>query len=166
MSEPSLTSEDLSVYVDKHPFKSEAYLQKMGANGAPVPTRRNKPLKQILNQEREAYYQKRGMVDPTKKRGDSTPKRRKTEQDADGEVPAPREEVPLRDVPTYTSVQAPPSLLPPKRYCDLTGLMAPYTDPKTRLRYHSAEVYQIIKGFAPGADNAYLALRGDASQLL
>ena len=87
MSEPSLTSEDLSVYVDKHPFKSEAYLQKMGANGAPVPTRRNKPLKQILNQEREAYYQKRGMVDPTKKRGDSTPKRRKTEQDADGDVP-------------------------------------------------------------------------------
>ena len=77
---------------------------------------------------------------------------------------------------TDTSVQAPPSLLPPKRYCDLTGLMvrrhsltdsqAPYTDPKTRLRYHSAEVYQIIKGFAPGADNAYLALRGDASQLL
>ena len=102
MSEPGLTSEDLSVYVDKHPFKSEAYLQKMGANGAPVPSRRNKPLKQILNQEREAYYQKRGMVDPTKKRGDSTPKRRKTEQDADGEVPAPREEVPLRDVPTCT----------------------------------------------------------------
>ena len=102
MSEPGLTSEDLSVYVEKHPFKSEAYLQKMGANGAPVPSRRNKPLKQILNQEREAYYQKRGMVDPTKKRGDSTPKRRKTEQDADGEVPAPREEVPLRDVPTCT----------------------------------------------------------------
>ena len=102
MSEPGLTSEDLSVYVDKHPFKSEAYLQKMGANGAPVPSRRNKPLKQILNQEREAYYQKRGMVDPTKKRGDSTPKRRKTEQEADGEVPAPREEVPLRDVPTCT----------------------------------------------------------------
>ena len=102
MSEPGLTSEDLSVYVDKHPFKSEAYLQKMGANGAPVPSRRNKPLKQILNQEREAYYQKRGMVDPTKKRGDSTPKRRKTEQEADSEVPAPREEVPLRDVPTCT----------------------------------------------------------------
>ena len=86
MSEPGLTSEDLSVYVDKHPFKSEAYLQKMGANGAPVPSRRNKPLKQILNQ--------------TKKRGDSTPKRRKTEQEADSEVPAPREEGPLRDVPT------------------------------------------------------------------
>ena len=102
MSEPGLTSEDLSVYVEKHPFKSEAYLQKMGANGAPVPSRRNKPLKQILNQEREAYYQKRGMVDPTKKRGDSTPKRRKTEQEADSEVPAPREEVPLRDVPTCT----------------------------------------------------------------
>ena len=102
MSEPSLTSEDLSVYIDKHPFKSEAYLQKMGANGAPVPTRRNKPLKQILNQEREAYYQKRGMIDPTKKRGDSTPKRRKMEQEAEGEVPAPREEAMMRDVPTCT----------------------------------------------------------------
>ena len=56
-----------------------------------------------------------------------------------------------------------------------------YTDPKTRLRYHNAEVYQIVKSFvcveflsadlhtfqqAPGVDNMYLALRGDASQLL
>lgn len=74
------------------------------------------------------------------------------------------------------NVQAPPSLLPSKKYCDITGLIvranilltlqAPYTDPKTRLRYHSAEVYDIIKGFVPGVDNTYLALRGDASQLL
>ena len=53
-----------------------------------------------------------------------------------------------------TSVEAPPSLLPAKRYCDITGLQvrgtltqAPYTDPKTRLRYHSAEIYDIVKGF-------------------
>ena len=45
-----------------------------------------------------------------------------------------------------------------------------YTDPKTRLRYHNAEVYQIVKSFvcvevpfadlhtfqqAPGVDNMY-----------
>lgn len=38
----------------------------------------------------------------------------------------------------------PPSLLPPKKYCDITGLEAPYTDPKTTLRYHSKEIYGII----------------------
>jgi INO80 complex subunit C len=36
------------------------------------------------------------------------------------------------DVPTYTAIEAPPSLLPAKKYCDLTGLEAKYTDPKTR----------------------------------
>lgn len=108
MSDPGLTPENLSVYVDKHPFKSDAYLRRMGANGAPVPTRRNKPLKQILNQEREAYYQKRGMIDPAKKRGDSTPKRRKTEQETEDEVPVPREGAPLRDVPTCTYVHHSP----------------------------------------------------------
>lgn len=34
------------------------------------------------------------------------------------------------------------------------------------MRYHSAEIYEIIKGFAPGVDNSYLALRGNASQLM
>lgn len=35
---------------------------------------------------------------------------------------------------------APPSLKPAKRYCDVTGLEAPYTDPKSRLRYHNADI--------------------------
>ena len=34
---------------------------------------------------------------------------------------------------------APPSLKPAKKYCDVTGLEAPYTDPKSRLRYHNAD---------------------------
>ncbi|SJX64716.1 uncharacterized protein SRS1_15533 [Sporisorium reilianum f. sp. reilianum] len=72
---------------------------------------------------------------------------------------------PKRDIPTYYSVEAPPSLRPAKKYCDVTGLIAPYTDPKSGLRYHSVEVYEIIKQFGPGVDNAYLSLRGDGSQI-
>ncbi|GAC93228.1 potential vacuolar protein sorting protein [Pseudozyma hubeiensis SY62] len=72
---------------------------------------------------------------------------------------------PKRDIPTYSSVEAPPSLRPAKKYCDVTGLIAPYTDPKSGLRYHSVEVYEIIKQFGPGVDNAYKSLRGDGSQI-
>jgi hypothetical protein len=45
------------------------------------------------------------------------------------------------DVPTYTGIEAPPSLLPAKKYCDLTGLQAKYTDPKSKLRYYSGHEY-------------------------
>ncbi|KAK0539728.1 chromatin-remodeling complex subunit ies6 [Tilletia horrida] len=69
---------------------------------------------------------------------------------------------PRRDVPSYFSVDAPPSLRPRKHYCDITGLLGPYTDPKTRLRYHNAEIYAVIRRFGPGVDQQYLALRGDA----
>ncbi|ORX72109.1 hypothetical protein DL89DRAFT_291344 [Linderina pennispora] len=63
------------------------------------------------------------------------------------------------EFPTYWSVDAPPSLMPQKKYCDLTGLPAKYTDPKTNFRYCSAEVYQILKTLPPGAEQQYLALR-------
>ncbi|KAJ1940611.1 chromatin-remodeling complex subunit ies6 [Linderina macrospora] len=63
------------------------------------------------------------------------------------------------EFPTYWSVDVPPSLMPQKKYCDLTGLPAKYTDPKTNVRYCSAEVYQVLKTLPPGAEQQYLALR-------
>ncbi|KAJ7737311.1 hypothetical protein B0H16DRAFT_1572066 [Mycena metata] len=48
--------------------------------------------------------------------------------DADREPSIEEEEV-----LTYTSIEAPLSLLPQKHYCDITGLEAPYTDPATKL---------------------------------
>lgn len=65
------------------------------------------------------------------------------------------------DTPTYFSVQAPPSLLPQKHYCDITGLEGKYKSPANSLRFHNVEIYQeVIKNMAPGMDQEYLSLRG------
>ena len=58
------------------------------------------------------------------------------------------------------SIAAPPSMLPPKKYCDLTGLLAPYTDPKTGLRFHSSLQYRAIQGMPPEVLAHHRALRG------
>ncbi|PYH97486.1 hypothetical protein BO71DRAFT_396059 [Aspergillus ellipticus CBS 707.79] len=63
---------------------------------------------------------------------------------------------------TYTNIESAPSLHPSQqtRYCDVTGLPAPYTDPKTRLRYHNKEVFSVIRTLGQGVPESYLELRG------
>ncbi|KUI68708.1 Chromatin-remodeling complex subunit ies6 [Cytospora mali] len=61
---------------------------------------------------------------------------------------------------TYTNIESAPSLAPQKRYCDVTGLSAPYQDPKTRLRYHNKEVFSLIRGLPQGYAEQYLEARG------
>ncbi|KAM0325457.1 hypothetical protein ACHAQA_007444 [Verticillium albo-atrum] len=61
---------------------------------------------------------------------------------------------------TYTNIESAPSLAHTKRYCDITGLPAPYTDPKTRLRYHDKEVFGLIRGLPQGVAEQYLEARG------
>ncbi len=65
-------------------------------------------------------------------------------------------------VATYTNIESAPSLHPASRrhYCDITGLPAPYTDPKTRLRYHNGEVFGVVRSLGQGTTEAYLAARG------
>lgn len=62
---------------------------------------------------------------------------------------------------TYTNIESAPSLHPSQqtRYCDITGLPAPYTDPKTRLRYHDREVFGVIRTLTQGVPESYLELR-------
>ncbi|SCW00747.1 LAFE_0C11078g1_1 [Lachancea fermentati] len=63
---------------------------------------------------------------------------------------------------TYFNVEAPPSIYPAKKYCDITGLKASYKAPGNGLRFHNSEVYSlVIKPMAPGVDQEYLKLRGD-----
>ncbi|KAI9270789.1 YL1 nuclear protein C-terminal domain-containing protein [Phascolomyces articulosus] len=66
------------------------------------------------------------------------------------------------DVPTYQNIECPPSVLPQKKYCDVTGLVAKYTDPKTGLRYHNSEIYQFIRTLSVPNVQAYLASRNAA----
>ncbi|KAI1828673.1 hypothetical protein F4861DRAFT_488736 [Xylaria intraflava] len=61
---------------------------------------------------------------------------------------------------TYTNIESAPSLAHTKRYCDVTGLSAPYLDPKSRLRYHDREVFRFIRTLPQGAPEAYLEARG------
>jgi INO80 complex subunit C len=63
---------------------------------------------------------------------------------------------------TYTNIECAPSLHPSsqRRYCDVTGLPAPYTDPKTRLRYHNKEIFQLIRQLGQSSTEQYLAARG------
>lgn len=61
---------------------------------------------------------------------------------------------------TYTNIESAPSLAPQKKYCDVTGLKGNYQDPKTRLRYHNAEVFGLIRGLPQGYAEQYLEARG------
>ncbi|KAL2262666.1 hypothetical protein VTK26DRAFT_536 [Humicola hyalothermophila] len=61
---------------------------------------------------------------------------------------------------TYTNIESAPSLAPLKHYCDVTGLPAPYMDPKTRLRYHNKEVFAMIRSLPQGVGEQFLEARG------
>lgn len=61
---------------------------------------------------------------------------------------------------TYTNVESAPSLAHAKHYCDVTGLPAPYLDPKTRMRYHNREVFSLIRSLPQGVAEQYLEARG------
>lgn len=63
---------------------------------------------------------------------------------------------------TYTNIESAPSLHPAhqRHYCDITGLPARYTDPKTRLRYHNTEIFGVVRTLPQGGPDQYLAARG------
>lgn len=61
---------------------------------------------------------------------------------------------------TYTNIESAPSLAHSKRYCDVTGLPAPYMDPKTRMRYHNREVFGLIRSLPQTSAEMFLEARG------
>ena len=64
-------------------------------------------------------------------------------------------------VATYSNIESAPSLHPAsqKHYCDITGLPADYTDPKSRLRYVDGEVFEVVRGLPQGVAEQYLEAR-------
>ncbi|PHH92513.1 hypothetical protein CDD83_7010 [Cordyceps sp. RAO-2017] len=61
---------------------------------------------------------------------------------------------------TYTNIESAPSLAHSKHYCDVTGLPAPYLDPKTRMRYHNKEVFGLIRSLPQQSAEQFLEARG------
>lgn len=61
--------------------------------------------------------------------------------------------------PNYCSVDAPPSMKPAKKYSDISGLPANYTDPQTKLRFASTEEFSYIRQLPTDVVTGYLALR-------
>jgi len=63
------------------------------------------------------------------------------------------------DTVLYTHIEAPPSFKPAKKYSDLSGVPAKYTDPQTQLRYSFAEEFETIRTLPSDIVAGYLGLR-------
>eukprot|EP00250_Pteridium_aquilinum_P002703 c12927_g1_i1 orf=74-562(+) len=61
--------------------------------------------------------------------------------------------------PNYINIEAPPSMYPAKKYCDISGFEAPYTDPRTKLHFANTEVFKQIRSLPNEYVQQYLALR-------
>lgn len=59
-----------------------------------------------------------------------------------------------------SNIEVGPSFTPKKKYSDISGLEAPYTDPKTKLRYANSVEYKQITSMPYELVQATLALRG------
>lgn len=68
---------------------------------------------------------------------------------------------PAKDVnaPTYANIEAPPSLLPRQKYSDITGMVAHYADPRSKLHYASKDEYELIRQMTPAQVHQYLEVR-------
>ncbi|CAO1331516.1 unnamed protein product [Diamesa serratosioi] len=74
-----------------------------------------------------------------------------------------KEEQNQENIVTYSSINAPPSFRPAKKYSDISGLLAPYCDPQSKLFYHNVDEYQTVKNLPSDITAGYLALRGSTS---
>ncbi|XP_062841530.1 INO80 complex subunit C [Trichomycterus rosablanca] len=61
--------------------------------------------------------------------------------------------------PNYYNIDTHPSLIPPKKYSDISGLPANYTDPQTKLRFTSSEEFSYIRLLPTDVVSGYLILR-------
>lgn len=64
-----------------------------------------------------------------------------------------------KDSVTYGSIDAPLSFKPGKKYSDISGFHAKYTDPQTKLRYSSSSEFRIIRQLPYDRMQGYLGLR-------
>ncbi|CAD8080392.1 unnamed protein product [Paramecium primaurelia] len=66
----------------------------------------------------------------------------------------------------YLSIEAPPSLKPAKKYCDITGFEAKYKDPITQLSYCDSIVFNYIRNCPKASAETYLNIRVFTQKLI
>ncbi|XP_059481848.1 INO80 complex subunit C [Neocloeon triangulifer] len=59
----------------------------------------------------------------------------------------------------YSAIEAPPSFKPAKKYSDILGFLAKYTDPQTKLRYSTSAEFSTIRSLPNDIVTGYLTLR-------
>ncbi|KIO24726.1 hypothetical protein M407DRAFT_244335 [Tulasnella calospora MUT 4182] len=160
---PPSQAEQHSFATTPRPFKD---LASKAAAGGP---RKAKAVKIMLLAERDRELAEVNKM--KKQRAKVLAEKQKKEgeaMDIDGqEGGTKKEEPPVEDaLICYSTIEAPPSLIPPTRFCDITGLEAPYTDPLTGLRYHDKDVFAHIRTLKPSAVQAYLSLRGGGQPVI
>uniref|UniRef100_A0A1B6DG18 Vps72/YL1 C-terminal domain-containing protein n=1 Tax=Clastoptera arizonana TaxID=38151 RepID=A0A1B6DG18_9HEMI len=64
------------------------------------------------------------------------------------------------DAVLYSSIIAPPSFKPARKYSDISGLVAKYTDPQTKLYYAMADEFSTVRNLPSDIIAGYLTLRG------
>lgn len=68
-----------------------------------------------------------------------------------------------QDDPTYSSIDAPPSFKPAKKYSDLVGLPAKYQDPQTGMRFSTSTEFSMIRTLPSDIVQNYLTIRRAAT---
>nr|CAD7432962.1 unnamed protein product [Timema monikensis] len=63
------------------------------------------------------------------------------------------------DAVHYSSIDALPSFKPAKKYSDISGLLAKYTDPQTKLHFAVAEEFSTVRSLPMDITAGYLSLR-------
>jgi hypothetical protein len=56
-------------------------------------------------------------------------------------------------------IEAGPTLLPKKKYCDITGFETSYLDPRSGLRYYNTEIFKLVQSLSDPIKNQYLSVR-------
>ncbi len=59
----------------------------------------------------------------------------------------------------YCDIEAGPSLLPKKKYCDFTGLTSCYNELHTGIRYYNSQIYKISQNIPQPIKDQYLNIR-------
>ena len=134
-------------YDAPRPFKNPAWHN----------NKRNKIFKQVMAIERE---RERSALEAFKSSKQRLTEARNGETEVSAEELQQLEQLPESlNLTNWFTIECPPSLLPPAKLCDITGLAANYTDPRTRLRYNSLQVYDVIKTLQPSSVQQLLAIR-------